>query len=62
MKTIVRTNKYEITSGKKPKGFGSWAFEIGNSVVWITGNYGEAKKQAIAKAKADGIEFVYVLG
>lgn len=62
MKTIVRTNKYEITSGKKPRGFGMWAFQIGSETFWVTGNYAEAKKRAVEKAKSEGIEIIYVLG
>ena len=60
----VRTDKYEWSYGKKPRGTGSWAFgNRSETVVWFEwGSYAEAKKKAIAKAnEMIGSETLYVL-
>jgi hypothetical protein len=66
MKVEVRTREYEISHGKMPKGHGNWAFYMGresddlSKVHWFTGNYGDVKKQACAKARELGIELITV--
>lgn len=47
----ILTNEYEFSHGKKPRGFGSWLFKIGYLIFEHRGNYGDAKKAAIAKAR-----------
>lgn len=54
----VTTRQYENAHGRKPKGFGLWAFEIVDdsngqvaTTLWITANYGEAKKEAIQEVR-----------
>lgn len=65
MKCEVRTEKYEFSTGKKPSGFGTWAFGTKDEqTVWFfNGKYSEAKKQAIAKANEILPKFttIYVL-
>ncbi len=63
----VETSLYRFSIGNDPKGYGIWAFGIGNKdpetsdVYRICGKYAEAKKQAIAKAAEKGCSRVYVL-
>jgi len=51
----INTSEYEFSHGHKPRGKGTWAFDIqgnGGNLFWVNNaNYGEAKKLAIAKAK-----------
>ena len=54
----VSTGEYEFSHGKKPRGYGHWAFFIGSETVepvFFTGLYGECKKQAVALAKSKGV-------
>ena len=53
MKTQVNTRPYEFAHGKKPRGFGSWAFTFDNDETpwWApTSTYGDAIKAARAEA------------
>lgn len=61
MKIDFDTTNYEFTHGRKPKGWGMWAFEYRDGLrwsepVWVTGSmtYAEAKKhfKAIMAARA----------
>lgn len=70
MKTriYIDSYKWEFANGKKPRGFGYWAFEVTNyttgdkSIVWKRGTFTEAKAQLRKDLKAGGGEFVvYVL-
>ena len=45
------TTQYENSHGKKPRGFGKWAFGNIDEIMFITGKYAEAKKQAAAHFK-----------
>jgi len=47
----LRTSRYEFAYGKKPRGFGNWAFEIAGAVYFWNGKYSECKKNALAQAK-----------
>ncbi|MBW2598598.1 MAG: hypothetical protein JRC60_00495 [Deltaproteobacteria bacterium] len=47
----VETDKYIFNTGKIPRGYGMWAFEIRGKTIFITGNYADAKKEAIKEAK-----------
>ncbi len=48
----VDTRQYEITHGKKPRGWGYWGFEInGEPSFWERGTFTEAKKRAYQRAK-----------
>ena len=58
----VNTTDYEWTTGRKPRGYGHWAFEICGETYFFTGTYGAAKKQAIAKARELCALTVSVLG
>jgi hypothetical protein len=46
---VLRFNDrpYQWAHGRKPRGFGGWAFVIQEDVIWIKGacNFGEAKKR-----------------
>ena len=59
MKTII--HDYMCVYGKPPKGFGNWAFDVcgtdgegryTSEVVWATGRFAEARKQAVREFKA----------
>ena len=62
----VYTMEFERAHGKKPRGFGHWAFWMGrdtsdiNEAHWFTGLYSEAAKQAKAKARELGHTVVTV--
>ena len=65
-KMRVETNKYFASHGKNPKGFGGWWFEflmggIDFMQFEFTGSYTDAKKAAVAKARANGATVVRVL-
>lgn len=53
-------------SGKKPRGYGNWAFAYSgnadiNDVFFFNGNFEDCKKKAIEKAKSEGKTTIYVL-
>lgn len=50
MKVDVRTDKYIFVHGRKPRGFGLWYFIVGDELIAITGNYSQAKDEAIRYA------------
>lgn len=60
MKTEISTSAYEFAHGKKPSGWGSWAFEFRIKGVWVTWfapgekKYSEARKLAVAEADKIG--------
>ena len=53
----VNTRQYELAHGKKPRGYGNWAFffdgrtEI-EEAFWHNGKFSEASKMAVAYAVA----------
>jgi hypothetical protein len=54
---FVDTTEYEFAHGKKPRGYGRWAFLMACNkmdVVFYTGKYRDCLKKAKAKAKASG--------
>lgn len=58
------TSEYELSHGKTPRGYGSWAFEfsVDRCVWWApTGTFTAAKKAARAEAKRRSVEDVKVL-
>ena len=57
----VRTEKYIFNRGKNPRGYGRWAFAIEEEVVFITGFFAEAKKQALIAAKKQHVFEIEVL-
>ena len=58
-------DRYEFTHGRRPRGEGSWAFELraGNRThqIFINARYAEARKQALVKATEEGYDTVGVL-
>lgn len=65
----VDTSEYRFSHGREPKGRGSWAFSYkrdpdyaskSGEVLWFTGTYAEARKQAIATAAANGQSAIFV--
>lgn len=59
------TTQYEFTHGRKPRGFGSWAFNVtvangrGGFLVetirpWTCGTLAECRKEAVRRAKEIG--------
>ncbi len=64
MATVTtNTRPYYTSHMKEPRGYGSWAFTLGDSkdMVWFKGTYAQARKQAVAAAKAAGATTVHVL-
>lgn len=61
----VKTNRYQRTHGKKPKGFGQWAFyfdDMGGEPIFVPKamNYSDAVKWAKGEAKKAGKREIYV--
>ena len=61
----VRTNRYQRAHGKKPKGFGQWAFyfdDMGGDPIFVPKamSYSDAVKWAKAEAKKAGKTEIYV--
>ena len=73
-KVQFSTTLYQCAHGKAPRGFGSWAFSLGQDydladelagdgqprVLWFTGTYTAARKQAAAAARGRGFDRVLV--
>jgi hypothetical protein len=55
------TGKYKASMGKEPKGRGRWAFQIGDKVEFIQGDYGDARREAARMAAERGERGVRVL-
>lgn len=49
----VRVEEYLLSHGSKPKGTGSWAFQLEGSPdpVWFKGTYTQAKSEAVKMAR-----------
>ena len=65
MKITVNTRNYQIAHGKSPRGFGQWGFYMGEEKhdsipIFFTGNYADAKKQAVKYARENGFSRVIV--
>lgn len=64
MTTEFHTRNYEFTHGRKPRGFGSWAFtfEDDETVWWAPAprTFAEAKKAAVAEARKRSARHVTV--
>jgi len=50
----MSTTEYQHTHGQKPRGYGYWAFFFDDSKtpIFMTDNWGEARKRAFAYARA----------
>ena len=53
------TRWFELAHGRKPRGYGNWAFkpeapqeEVTEWIVWANGTYTEAKREVAAKYPA----------
>lgn len=46
MKIEIQTSRFQFNHGRKPRGFGRWAFDIAGELFFFTGLYGEACKAA----------------
>lgn len=51
----IETRQYEFSHGKKPRGFGTWAFFFdgkrdADQAFWFSGSYGDAAAAARAEA------------
>lgn len=64
----VNTSEYRFSHGREPKGRGCWAFSYtrdpnfasnNGEVMWFTGTYAEARKQAITEAAANGQSIIF---
>lgn len=61
----VQTTNFEFAHGRKPRGFASWGFgpekfSDFEDIVFITGNFAEAKKQAQEAARQRGWKEIHV--
>jgi hypothetical protein len=56
------TTEFEFAHGKKPRGYGSWAFNFGRGAEFIPGSmtFGEARKAAVKIARERGVDVVEV--
>ena len=63
MTVEVKTSIYEFSHGHAPRGFGYWAFQIGEKQEFIQGSqpFPAAKKIAQRMAKDKGIMMIEVL-
>ena len=43
---IISTESYEFAHGKRPRGYGLWAFKINGSLEFFQGTYGNTVKMA----------------
>lgn len=73
-KVTVDTKVFECAQGKAPRGRGGWAFSLGQDfdrvdelaedgkarVLWFSGTYAEAKKQAVQVARERGFDCLVV--
>jgi hypothetical protein len=62
----VDTSSYYFSNWHEPKGRGSWAFGFTRfpdfkDVLWFTGTYAQARRQAVAAAAAAGQPTIFVL-
>ena len=59
----VKTEQYQFSHCKTPRGYGLWAFQIGNDPepFWYTGKYSVAKDSAVRYAVAKGAHHIKVL-
>ncbi len=67
MAITIRTDRFESSHGKAPRGYGNWAFaedpdaEDFEKMLWFTGKWSEAQQRARAWCFAKGIEQFFVL-
>lgn len=56
------TTEFEMSHGRAPRGYGSWAFEIEGraETFWHTGTYAEARRAARVEAQKYGCDRVMV--
>ena len=64
MTVTVNNSAFVFAHGRSPRGQGSWAFgrERNTRVeecVWFNGTFAEARKQAVAWARANGVDQVW---
>lgn len=61
--TGVRTNinQYYFAHGKKPRGTGTWIFEVAGTQVWVNKSYTEARKTAEMVARQKGVNVIKLL-
>jgi hypothetical protein len=64
----VDTSNYEFTHGRKPRGYGAWAFQqfedmdcMDKRIIWVYGStFSDARRVAVAEAKKRGLDTLYV--
>jgi hypothetical protein len=59
--SVEGKEKYEWTHGKKPRGNGTWMFDIDGKQFEHKGTYSEAEKAAKAEAKKTNAKRVKIL-
>ncbi len=57
----VHLTKYRRVHLKRPRGWATWAFGVGNETKLFRGSYSEAKLRAVKYAANRGISRIYVL-
>ena len=67
MAITIFTAQFELSHGKPPRGYGSWAFAEEkhegdfDKMFWFTGKWSEARKRAIAWCFAKKLNGVWLL-
>lgn len=68
MKVIVDTSTFRFAHGKSPRGTGHWAFAPfedidvrDKRIIWISGTYSSAKRDAIKYAKDRNLDTLYLM-
>ena len=63
-KAQVKTEQFEWAHGRKPRGYGMWAFELKkgqeSKMIFVTANYAEARANAQRQASDFGASIIVV--
>ena len=63
----IRTEHFEFSHGKPPRGYGHWGFaedpreSDADKMVWYTGKWSNARKNAIAWCRIQNIDQLFVM-
>lgn len=68
MPVTISTSAYEFSHGRRPRGYGSWAFAdrpdvdpLDEAIVWVVGTYRDASREARRVARERGVDVLVVL-
>ena len=63
----IRTEQFEMSHGRAPRGYGHWGFAENpketdmDEMVWFTGKWSDARKSAVAWCRAKSIDQLFVM-